>query len=151
MSVTPPRTKASASPTFCTHWPTAPCAIWRSAMAGDLCVLACGRTRTPVVRENSAIFAMLRSSASRSTISAGVSISGMEAPISAGGGFMSARRQLWKPQRNLRPDGQDQQHQQHRDDERRCADDDIVDLAALAQALHDIKIDADRRRDHRQL
>src|SRR5258708_2473068 len=57
-------------------------------MAGDLCVLACGRTRMPVARENSAIFAMLRSSASRSTTSAGVSISAMAVPISAGGWFM---------------------------------------------------------------
>jgi ABC-type histidine transport system ATPase subunit len=64
-----------ASPTFCTHWPTAPWAICRSAIAADLCVLACGRTRTPVARENSAILAMLRSSASRSTTSAGVSMS----------------------------------------------------------------------------
>ena len=88
MSFTPPRTSASASPTFCTHWPTAPCAICRSAIAADLCVLACGRTRTPVARENSAIFAMLRSSASRSTTSAGVSMSATEAPISAGGGFI---------------------------------------------------------------
>ena len=34
MSFTPPRTSASASPTFCTHWPTAPCAICRSAIGG---------------------------------------------------------------------------------------------------------------------
>ena len=88
MSVTPPRTNASASPTFCTHCPTAPCAICRSAIAADLCVLACGRTRTPVERAKSAIFAMFRSSASRSTMSAGVSISATGAPISAGGGFI---------------------------------------------------------------
>ena len=47
----PPRTSASASPTFCTHWPTAPCAICLSAIAGDLWVLACGRSRTPAVRD----------------------------------------------------------------------------------------------------
>ena len=51
---------------------------------GNRRVLACGRTRTPVARANSAIFAMLRSNASRSTTSAGVSMSSTGAPISAG-------------------------------------------------------------------
>ena len=60
------------------------------------------------------------------------------------------RRHLRQPQRDLRPDRQDHEHQQHGNDERRRADDDVVDLAALAQALHHVEIDADRRRDHRQ-
>src|SRR6516162_6227848 len=94
-SFTPPRTSTSASPTFCTHWPTAPSAICRSAIAVDLWVLACGRTRTPAVRANSAIFAMLRSKALRSISSAGVSTSATGAPISAGGGFIRLRGVLW--------------------------------------------------------
>ena len=72
-------------------------AVRRSAAArspADLCVLACGRTRTPVERANSAIFAMLRSSASRSTTSAGVSMSATGAPISAGGGFIGLPEKL---------------------------------------------------------
>src|SRR5262249_5433300 len=93
--LTPPRTSTSASPTFCTHWPTAPSAICRNAIAVDLWVLAWGRTRTAAARANSAIFAMLRSSASRSIISAGVSTSATGTPISAGGGFIRLRSVLW--------------------------------------------------------
>jgi hypothetical protein len=42
-----PSTIASASDTFWQHMPTAPIASWRFATSGHLCVLACGRTRTP--------------------------------------------------------------------------------------------------------
>src|SRR2546429_9703987 len=66
-------------------------------MAVDLWVLAWGRTRTPEALANSAIFAMLRSRASRSMISAGVSTSATGTPISAGGGFICLRNVLWTP------------------------------------------------------
>ena len=66
MSLTPPRTSASASPTFCTHCPTAPA---RSAAARS--PRTCGSWRAGAGARrfggaNSAIFAMLRSNASRS-------------------------------------------------------------------------------------
>src|SRR5262249_28306910 len=72
----------------------APSAICRNAIAVDLWVLAWGRTRTPAARANSAIFAILRSSASRSIISAGVSTSATGTPISAGGGVLRSQRAL---------------------------------------------------------
>jgi hypothetical protein len=53
-------------------------------------------------------------------------------------------------QRQVGPQRQDGDHRQQGDDEGRRADDDVVDPAALAQALHDIEVDADRRRDHGQ-
>src|ERR1700742_2074162 len=81
----PPATSASASDTFWQQTPTAPKAICRAAMTDDLCVLACGRRRTPSRFTSAAIFSRLRASASRSTIRAGVSISDTGAPISAGG------------------------------------------------------------------
>ena len=51
MSEIPAQARISASPTFCTHCPTAPRAICRCAMTGDLCVLACARRRTSVPGE----------------------------------------------------------------------------------------------------
>src|SRR6266498_264319 len=88
-SRTPPCTSASASPTFWQHCPTAPAAICFNAIDGHLCVFACGRSRTPRVRANSAILPRLRSNASWSTMSAGVSISSTVAPISAGIRYMA--------------------------------------------------------------
>ena len=70
---TPPRTITSASPKVAQQMPSAPAAIWRRAIASDLCVLACGRSAMPRPRACAAIAAILRSSASRSTTSAGVS------------------------------------------------------------------------------
>ena len=74
-SGTPPSTIASASDTFWQHSPTAPSAICLSPITGDLCVLACGRRRTPAFDTASAMRFRLRSNASRSMTSAGVSIS----------------------------------------------------------------------------
>src|SRR5687768_6001103 len=83
MSSTPPSTSASASDTFWQQTPTAPACICRRAMSGHLCVLAWVRTRT---RPATARFkaARLRSKASRSRISAGVSTSARRWPTSAG-------------------------------------------------------------------
>src|SRR5262249_62121670 len=72
-------------------WQDEPSALGRHGSAGDLSVLAWRRTRTPEARANSAIFAMLRSKASRSISSAGVSTSATGAPIPAGGGFIRLR------------------------------------------------------------
>src|SRR5665213_279213 len=69
----PPETMISASPSVAQLMPSAPAATWRSAMRTDLCVLACGLSATPAAFACAAIAAMLRSSASRSTTSAGVS------------------------------------------------------------------------------
>src|SRR5262245_8406779 len=85
-SAMPPSTIASASDTFWQHTPTAPSATCFAAMTGDLCVLACARSRTPARPTKSAIRLRLRSKASRSIRSAGVSISASGAPILAGGG-----------------------------------------------------------------
>ena len=41
--MTPPSTIAAASLTFWQQTPTAPAAIWRSAISGHLCDFACGR------------------------------------------------------------------------------------------------------------
>src|SRR5262249_23570228 len=49
----------------------------------------------PAARPNAAIFAMLRSKASSSMSSAGVSTSATGTPISAGGGFIRLRSVLW--------------------------------------------------------
>ena len=87
MSPTPPQARISASDTFCTHWPTAPRAIWRWAMTGDLWVFACGRSLTPASRASAAMWSRLSSRASRSMRRAGVSTSSTGAPGSAGGGW----------------------------------------------------------------
>mmetsp|Transcript_16794 Transcript_16794/g.52135 ORF Transcript_16794/g.52135 Transcript_16794/m.52135 type:complete len:213 (-) Transcript_16794:13-651(-) len=74
MSWTPPAAIASASPSFCTHTPMAPpSSISRRARAADLCSFACGRSSRLCFRAYSFIVAMLRSIASRSITSAGVS------------------------------------------------------------------------------
>jgi hypothetical protein len=59
MSATPPQASASASPTFCTHCPTAPRRICCSAMIGDLCVLACARSFAGVPATSAAIVSRL--------------------------------------------------------------------------------------------
>ena len=87
-SGTPPRTMTSASETFWQQTPTAPCAIWRKAMTGLLWVLAWARKRTPAVCVASAMRFKLRSKASRSTSSAGVSTWSSAMPGAAGGGSM---------------------------------------------------------------
>ena len=70
----PAATSASASGTVAAQMPIAPAAICRWAIAGHLCVLACGRKPHFACRQWSAILAMLASKASRSTTSAGVGI-----------------------------------------------------------------------------
>ena len=81
----PPQASASASPTFCTHWPMAPRAIWRRAMTGDLWVLAWARSLAPVGASSAAMRSRLYSNASRSMSRAGVSISSSRMPGWAGG------------------------------------------------------------------
>ena len=74
-----PRTRASASasasPMVAQEAPSAPAAIRRLAISGDLCDLACGRSDTPCRLAHAAIVAMFWSRMSRSTMSAGVSTS----------------------------------------------------------------------------
>ena len=65
----------SASPSLAQHIPTAPASIWSRATRGDLCALACGRQATPASAQSSAMRARLRSNASASTKSTGVSSS----------------------------------------------------------------------------
>ncbi len=86
----PASTIVSASDTFWQHTPTAPSAICRLATWGDLCVLACGRRRTPALRAKSAMRWRLPSNASRSISRAGVSTSARLMPTLAGG-FMGMR------------------------------------------------------------
>ena len=80
MSSMPAAASASASLVFCTQTPTAPAAICRRAMVAHLCIFACGRRRTPWLRANAAMVARLRSIASRSITSAGVSIDSTGSP-----------------------------------------------------------------------
>src|SRR5438552_4101283 len=87
-SLMPPSTSASASATFWQHTPTAPCASCRLAISGHLCVLACGRTRTLRAFTESASVRRLRSKASSSTTSAGVSTSSSACPMAAGAGLV---------------------------------------------------------------
>ncbi len=107
-SPTPPSTRASASDTFWQHTPTAPNAIWRLAISGDLCVLACGRTRMPALRAKSAMRLRLPSNASRSISSAGVSTCARLMPTLAGG-FMGMRAfpqsTCYRPPRPARKNG----------------------------------------------
>ena len=55
MSAMPASASTSASLTFCAQTPTAPAAICAFAIAALLCILACGRSRTPCERANTAI------------------------------------------------------------------------------------------------
>ena len=86
-SCTPPRTSASASPTFWQHWPTAPARSAAARSPGDLCVLACGRRRTPAARAKTRPFSRCCARARRGRRPApGVSMSCDEAPINSAGG-----------------------------------------------------------------
>ena len=83
-SGTPPSTIASASLTFWQHTPTAPRFIWRNAISGHLWLFACGRIAIFLPASEASMRSRLRSNASRSRISAGVSTSASGMPISAG-------------------------------------------------------------------
>jgi hypothetical protein len=91
MSGMPSAARISASDTFWQQTPTAPCSIWMRAMVELLCVLACGRSRTPAFPVASAMRRRLRSKASRSITKAGVSISANGIPGWAGGRAISPR------------------------------------------------------------
>src|SRR6266542_3475762 len=80
----PASAMTSATPSFAQHIPIAPRSSWRRATSGDLCVFAWGRIALPVERENAAIRSRLRSKASRSMTSAGVSTSASGRPSSNG-------------------------------------------------------------------
>ena len=69
----PASTSTVASSSLATVMPSAPAAIWRCAIAIDLCVLKWGRKSSPRSAASPAIVAMFRSSRSRSTTRAGVS------------------------------------------------------------------------------
>ena len=69
---------------------TAPAAIWRRAISAHLWLFACGRRRTALPSTAFAMRAMLPSSASRSTRSAGVSTSSIGIPARAGGAMVTA-------------------------------------------------------------
>src|SRR5205807_9843937 len=71
----------SASLTFAVQMPIDPPASWSFAIAGHLCDLACGRLATFIAAILERIAAMLRSNASRSTHSAGVSRSHFDAGV----------------------------------------------------------------------
>ena len=72
---------ATASLIFAVQIPTAPASNWSLAIAGHLCVLACGRLAIPLRDTVRSIVAKLASSASRSTHSDGVSSSHLDIPI----------------------------------------------------------------------
>ena len=75
MSSTPAAARASASLVFCTHTPTAPAARCSRAIAAHLCIFACGLQAHACGRGRSRPWRRrLRSIASRSITSAGVSI-----------------------------------------------------------------------------
>src|SRR5450759_5277139 len=83
MSAMPASTNRLASLTFWQHIPTAPSAIWRNAISGHLWLLAWGRKRTLAPIKASIINFRLCSNASRSRISAGVSIASRRFPTAA--------------------------------------------------------------------
>ena len=98
---TPLANSASASLTFAVQTPIAPAASCSLAIAGHLCVLACGRVATPVPASFAFIVARFCSSLSRSTHSAGVSRSHFETPIpgtsrSLTGLFASVAPSRWR-------------------------------------------------------
>ncbi len=80
----PAANSASASLSLAVQMPIAPAAICSFAIAAHLCVLACGRTAILFALHSRCSFAMLRSSLSRSTQSAGVSRSHFEMPAFMG-------------------------------------------------------------------
>src|SRR5713101_7480661 len=75
MSAIPSSAKISASPSFAQQMPTAPRSICRAATRGDLCVLACGRSRSPRAFAADCMRDRLRVSFDDSTRTAGVGIS----------------------------------------------------------------------------
>ena len=83
MRSTPCAISASASLSFAAQMPMAPAASCIFAMSALLWVLACGRVARPKRFTAVCILAMLRSSRSRSTHSAGVSRSHFEMPMAA--------------------------------------------------------------------
>src|SRR5262249_15133849 len=89
-SAMPPSTIASASDTFWQQTPIAPAAIWRLPISGHLCVFAWARTRTPLPATAFCRTCRLRSNASRSRTSAGVSTSSRRWPTRAGGAVTRA-------------------------------------------------------------
>src|SRR2546426_10929448 len=78
----PPAKSASASLTFAVQTPMEPDASCSFAIAGHLCVLACGRLATRVSASFFRIVARFCSSLSRSTQSTGVSSSHFDTPTS---------------------------------------------------------------------
>ena len=72
IELTPALAITIASQTVAVATPTAPARTWRRLSCGLLWVLTCGRTATPRPRAWSAILSMLRSTAARSSSSAGV-------------------------------------------------------------------------------
>ncbi len=80
----PSAKSASASLSLAVQMPMAPAAICIFAIAAHLCVFACGRTAILFALQVRCILAMLRSSLSRSTQSAGVSRSDFEMPAFCG-------------------------------------------------------------------
>jgi hypothetical protein len=73
---TPAAASDSASPSFAQVTPIAPAASWRCTTSAHFGVLKCGRSFAGRDAKKRAMAAMLRSMQSRSTTSAGVSISG---------------------------------------------------------------------------
>ena len=70
----PAAARASASAMVAQHAPSAPALARRRAISGDLCDFACGRSDTPAFFALAIMVAILRSSTSRSRMSAGVLI-----------------------------------------------------------------------------
>src|SRR5262245_50316395 len=74
MSVTPASANTSASPSFAQQMPAAPASICFRASAGDLCVLACGRSVLPALATAFCMRATFAASFEASTSTAGVGI-----------------------------------------------------------------------------
>src|SRR6187402_3374543 len=72
MSAIPSAANTSASPSFAQQMPTAPRSICSAATRGDLCVLACGRSRLPPAFAADCMRDRLRVSFDWSTRTAGV-------------------------------------------------------------------------------
>src|SRR5690606_1580852 len=68
----PALARCSTSDTVAQAMPAAPAASCLLAISTDLCVLACGRSATPLLAASRAMAVMLRFMASISTTSAGV-------------------------------------------------------------------------------
>src|ERR1035438_5504989 len=68
MSSNPASAITSASPTFATVMPPAPCRTWRCASSGILCVLVWGRNRSACCRQYSDALRTLRSITGSATV-----------------------------------------------------------------------------------